>query len=157
MDNKTKNEEVKTDVLPGMSEKVNTSVLPGMSEKVNTSVLPGMSEKVNTSVLPEMSEKVNTSTLPNVEENGKNDFINDAAQKNTRKFYGNNGNNNNNTEKVIVNENGDKHYRIIGECFNEGGEAELYHVECIETKKRYVAKIYFNKKYNCLYFTYGIK
>ena len=119
-----------------------------MSEKVNTSVLPGMSEKVNTSVLPEMSEKVNTSTLPNVEENGKNDFINDAAQKNTRKFYGNNGNNNNNTEKVIVNENGDKHYRIIGECFNEGGEAELYHVECIETKKRYVAKIYFNKKYN---------
>lgn len=137
MDKKVKTEEIKTDVMPGMSGNIKTSAMPGISENVKTSAMPGMSENSK------------TSALPNVGENGKNDFENGAVQENTRKFYGNNDNNNVSTEKIIVNDRGDKHYRTIGDYFNEGGEAGLCHVECIETNKQYVAKIYFDtRRYN---------
>ncbi len=160
MDKKVKTEEIKTGVMPGMSENRKTSALPDMSENRKTSALPNMSENTKTSALPEMSKNVKTSALTNISDNSNTDtlpamaedendnFMHEAVHKNRRKFYGNNVNNNGSKEKVIVNESGEKHYKTIGECFNEGGEAELYHVECIETKKRYVAKIYFNKKYN---------
>ena len=142
-------ENIKTSTMPGMSENTKTSTMPGMSENTKTSAMPGISENIKTDSLPEMAKNSKTSALPNVGENGKNDFENGEAQKNTRKFYGNRDDNNNCKEKIIVNDSGDKHYRTIGECFNEGGEAELYHVECSETKKQFVAKIYFNgRKYN---------
>ena len=142
-------ENTKTSALPEMSKNVKTSALPNMSENTKTSALPNMSENRKTSALPNMSENAKTSALSNVGENGKNDFENGAAQENTRKFYGSNDNNNVSTEKTIVNDRGDKHYRTIGDYFNEGGEAGLCHVECIETNKRYVAKIYFDtRRYN---------
>ena len=161
MDKKVKTEEIKTGALqgmsenrktsamPNMSENTKTSALPSMSENAKTSALPNMSENTKTSAMPEMSKNVKTSAMPNVGENGKNDFENGAAQENTRKFYGSNDNNNVSTENTIVNDRGDKHYRTIGDYFNEGGEAGLCHVECIETNKRYVAKIYFDtRRYN---------
>lgn len=74
MDKKVKTEEIKTDVMPGMSGNIKTSAMPGISENVKTSAMPGMSENSK------------TSALPNVGENGKNDFENGAVQENTRKF-----------------------------------------------------------------------
>ena len=139
----------KTSAMPNMSENRKTGVMPNMSENKKTCVMPNMSENAKTSALPGMSENAKTSALPNMLENGKNNFENGAVQENTRKFYGNNDNNNVSTERIIVNDRGDKHYRTIGDYFNEGGEAGLCHVECIETNKRYVAKIYFDtRRYN---------
>lgn len=158
MDNKVKNE--KTSALPNMSENEKTSALPNMSENEKTSALPNISENVKTSALPNMSKNEKTSALPNISDNsntdtllamaedGNNNYMHEVVHGNTRKFYGNNVNNNGSKEKVIVNESGEKHYKTIGKCFNEGGEAELYYSECIETNERYVAKIYFNRKYN---------
>ncbi len=138
----------KTGVMPGMSENRETSVMPGMSENRKTGVMPSMSEDRKTSAMPGMSENAKTSALPNVGENVKNDFENGAAQENTRKFFGSNNNNNVSTEKIIVNDRGDKHYRTVGKWFNSGGEAKLYHVECIETGEKFVAKIYNNEDFN---------
>ena len=144
MDNK-----LKTDFMSMAAKDVKTSVMPGMSENVKTGIMPGVSEDIKTDVMPKMSKDVKTSVLPKMGDNGKTDFMHGAAQDNTKKFYRDNDNNKSSKEKIIVNDRQDKHYRTIGEYFNEGGEAELYHVECIETNERYVAKVYcFGKKYN---------
>ncbi len=141
-------ENIKTSAMPGMSESTKTDALPGMTGYAKTDALPGMTGYAKTDALPEIAENSETRALPNIEGNGRNDFENGVAQENLKKFYGNKDNNVG-TEKIIVNDRGDRHYRTIGDYFNEGGEAGLCHIECNETNKRYVAKIYFNtRRYN---------
>ncbi len=145
VENKRK-EELRTEFMSMASDNVKTDVMPSISDNVKTDVMPSISDNVKTSVMSNISDDVKTGMM-HMDPNGiKTEFMNETMKQDAKKLYENSGANN--KEKIIVNDKGDRHYKTIGKWFNGGGEAKLYHVECVETGEKFVAKIYNSEAFN---------